>query len=367
MPVNILGIGTAVPRHRISQQEAAQAAVLLARCTPEQGNVVAALYRHTEIAGRHMVIGRDVLGDVLNGTCKSGSRFVPDGPDDSGPNTADRMRIYEREALPMALEASTRALEESECVAAEITHLVTVSCTGFAAPGFDVGLIKQLQLPPTVERTHIGFMGCHGALNGLRLARAFIEADSRARVLLCATELCSIHYHYSWNPKRMVGNALFADGAAALVAASEKDDDGSNWRIEANASCLFPNCENALTWSIGNRGFDMTLSTRVPSLIAAYLRSWVVRWLAECGLTMDAIGSWAIHPGGPRILTTVEESLGLSIGSTSASREVFAQFGNMSSPTVLFIVDRLRKLGAPRPCVALGFGPGMTVEGALFD
>ncbi len=239
---------------------------------------------------------------------------------------------------------------------------MTVSCTGFAAPGFDLGLIQSLELRPTVERTHVGFMGCHGALNGLRVARAYADADPAARVLLCAMELCSIHYHYAWNPKRLVGNALFADGAAALVGMAGAAD----WCASAAGSCLFPRSAHAMTWSIGDHGFDMTLSAKVPGLIADNLRPWLEQWLRGLGLVIADVGSWAVHPGGPRIVSAVESALDIGGTQTQVSREVLAQFGNMSSPTVLFILQRLREAGAPRPCVAIGFGPGLVAEAALF-
>jgi predicted naringenin-chalcone synthase len=366
MGLAILGMGTAVPPHRVSREEAIEAAKKLANCDPDKAASLTVLYNHTDIAGRYMIIGREVLRDVLQGTRQSGSRFVPRGPKDRGPDTAERMRIYEREALPLAWEASQTALSAAQVDAAAITHLVTVSCTGFAAPGFDIGLIKKLNLPATVARTHIGFMGCHGAFNALRVARAFVDAEPHARVLICATELSSLHYYYTWNPKRMVGNALFGDGAAALVADRATDSPSRHWRHVACGSCVFPESEQALTWSIGNHGFDMTLSTRVPNLIAAHLGPWLQGWLAALDLTIAQVGSWAIHPGGPRILNVVEEALALGKGTTAASRHILTEFGNMSSPTILFILECLRRRTAPLPCVALGFGPGMVVEGMLF-
>src|SRR5262249_751861 len=154
------------------------------------------------------------------------------------------------------------------------------------APGFDVGLIKSLGLPPEVERTHVGFMGCHGALNGLRVARSFVESQPPARVLLCAVEISSIHYYYCWDPKRMVGNALCANGAAALVGAAGNQGKSSDWQAQTNGSCVFADSEYAMTWSIGNHGFDMTLSAKIPNLIAAHLRPWLEQWLGSLNLTI---------------------------------------------------------------------------------
>jgi prepilin-type processing-associated H-X9-DG protein len=264
----------------------------------------------------------------------------------------------------LALRASRIALGDAGLAPGEITHLITVSCTGFRAPGVDVELIKGLVLPPTTQRTHLGFMGCHGALNGLRVARAFTGSDPDARVLVCATELCVLHYHYNWDPQKMIANALFADGSAAVVGAAA--GPAGAWQVAASGACLFPDSEEAMTWSVGNHGFAMTLSRKVPGLIAANLRPWMERWLAGHGIQLGDVASWAIHPGGPRILEAAEEALGLSREATRVAREVFSAHGNMSSPTVLFIVDEMRRRRAPRPCVALGFGPGLAVEATLF-
>jgi predicted naringenin-chalcone synthase len=178
-------------------------------------------------------------------------------------------------------------------------------------------------------------------------------------------ELCVLHYHYDWDPQRLVANALFADGAAALVGVPEAAAPAGAWRVAANGACLFPDSEEDMTWAIGDYNFEMTLSKRVPGLIGAGLRPWLEGWLVGGGVTLKDVASWAIHPGGPRVLGAVEEALGLGSEAAVASREVFAACGNMSSPTVLFILEQLRSRGAPRPCVALGFGPGLAAEAAL--
>jgi predicted naringenin-chalcone synthase len=366
MTLAILGLGTAVPPHAITQARAAEVAGIVCCRTAEHAAVVPALYRHTGIETRHMVFGDAVVRDVLGGTAETGSAFLPAGTaDDHGPSTGSRMEHYVAEAGPLAARAAAEALDQAGVAANAVTHLVTVSCTGFAAPGVDVGLIKGLHLPATVERSHIGFMGCHGAVNGLRVARAFTGADDAACVLLCAVELCSLHYHYGWDPKKMVANALFADGAAAVVGVSAAAAPAQAWQVAATASCLFPDSEHAMTWHIGDHGFEMTLSTRVPSLIGQRLRPWLAHWLGQNGLVLGEVGSWAVHPGGPRILSAVEESLGLERGALAVSREVLAACGNMSSPTLLFIIERLRRRQARLPCVALGFGPGLVAEAAL--
>jgi len=365
MSLAVLGIGTALPRYRYTQDDIVAVAQTASCRTPDEEEILEKLYRQTHIDTRHLVHAPVLINDIAQGTNESGTGYFSKGTDDRGPDTAERMAMYVRDALPLAKEASGKALENAKIQASSITHLVTVSCTGFSAPGFDVGLIKTLGLPAGVERTHVGFMGCHGALNGLRVSRGFVESQPQARVLLCAVEISSIHYYYCWDPKRMVGNALFADGAAALVGAPRIPGGANHWHARANGSCVFADSEYAMTWSIGNHGFDMTLSAKIPNLIAAHLRPWLEQWLGSLDLTIADIGSWAIHPGGPRVVSSVEEALGLPARTAWASYQVLAECGNMSSPTVLFILDRLRESNSPRPCVALGFGPGLTVEAAL--
>lgn len=351
MSLEILGLGTALPRSPANQERAAELTSRYSGHDEQQARWLADLYQMTGIQGRHLVM-LDRL-DVL------------EAPDihPRGPSTGWRMATYDQDIRPLALTAARRALEDSATPPAAITHLVTVSCTGFAAPGFDIGLIRALGLAATTQRTHVGFMGCHGALNGLRVARAFAEADPEARVLVCAAELCSLHFQLGFDAGLSVANALFADGAAALVGAAGGRAD---WRIVANGSCLVPDSEDAMRWRIGDHGFEMGLSKRIGGLIGGHLRPWLVDWLGRLGLTIDAIATWAVHPGGPKILDEVVAALDLPRSAVDDSRAVLTDYGNMSSPTILFILDRLRRRAAARPCVALAFGPGLVVEAALF-
>ena len=362
MSLTILGLGTATPPHSIPQDEAAELAKAFCCQTHEQARLLPMLYKRTHIDRRGSVLLEEIKGSGLQQ-----SFFSPAvGDADQGPSTGQRMQRYAQEAAPLALAAARRALTESQLTAAQISQLITVSCTGFVTPGVDIRLIKELGLAKTISRTHIGFMGCHGALNGLRVASAMLDADPHARVLLCAVELCSLHFCYGWDSEKVVANALFADGAAALIAAPAVRETIEAWQVAANGSCLFPDSEDAMTWRIGDHGFEMTLSASIPALLAAHLRPWLDHWLGQNNLTLHQIRSWAIHPGGPRILRTVAACLGLSDQTMGASREVLAECGNMSSPTLLFILDRLRVARAQRPCVALGFGPGLVAEAALF-
>jgi predicted naringenin-chalcone synthase len=362
MSFAIRGLATALPRYALSQEESATAIKTFFCQTEEQAQLLPVLFRRAGVKSRHSVLVKGLPGDL------NWQTFYPPstGPDDRGPKTSQRMEAYRSEAPLLAYQAASRALEDSSFTAPEMDHLITISCTGFYAPGIDVHLIKGLGLSPTIQRTHIGFMGCHGALNGLQVASAITAADSSAKVLLCALELCSLHLHYGWNPQSIVPHALFADGAAAVVGTAESNTSDDEWKLAATGSCLFPNSEHGMTWNIGDHGFEMTLSADVPDLLLTQLRPWLEGWLKDNDLAVSSIGSWAVHPGGPRILSAVGACLGIQSSFLDVSAEVLSTCGNMSSPTVLFILERLRKQQAARPCVALAFGPGLVAEAALF-
>ncbi len=358
----LLGHGAAVPQFHADDKEALQFALDRFARDEKDRRTLPILYRMAGVKRRHTVLLKAPEGRPAEE--RYSLLYDPAGPDDMGPSTSERMAVYEESAVSLAVEASRKALDASGVVGSDITHLVTISCSGFFAPGVDVALMNALVLPPTVARTHVGFMGCHGALNGLRVARGFGLSDPKAVVLVCAVEVCSIHYHYGFDPEKVVANALFADGSAATVGRA--GDSGAGWPIRATGSCLLPDSEDAMTWRIRDNGFEMTLSPKVPARIEEHLRPWLEGWLTEHGLALEDIATWAVHPGGPRILSSVAKALDLPKGTLDPSHDVLKQFGNMSSPTILFIIERLRAAQAPLPCVALGFGPGLIAEAVLF-
>jgi predicted naringenin-chalcone synthase len=359
MNPSILGVGTATPPCRVPQADALRAAKRLG--TGGSSPLLETVYRRSGISSRSQVLGERFMSDVLNESALSGSPFLPDAKArPRGPSTAERMAVYAREAPPLAVEAARAALLDSGTPAARVTHLVTASCTGFDSPGVDVSLIEELGLSPSAERVQVGFMGCHAAVNALRAARAISLGDPSAVVLLTCVELCSIHYHYGDAPDRLVANAIFADGAAALVMGR-----GDGPEAAATGSRLIPGSRAAMAWSVGDHGFEMTLGKEIPKLIETHLGGWLGDWLASHGLTREAVGGWAVHPGGSRILDAAGRALGLAPDDLADSRAVFAEYGNMSSPTVLFVLRRMMLAGRPRPWVLLGFGPGVVAEAAL--
>lgn len=372
MSFQILGLGTALPVHSISQAGAATfATTAVAPESCDSNNMPAliqALYRRAGVHSRHSVLLETSSDDEA-----TAERFyrAAHGPEDRGPGTAVRMQRYEHDAPRLASRAAASALNNADLDPRAITHLVTVSCSGFSAPGVDLYLIEKLGLNRTVSRTHVGFMGCHGALNGLRVARAIALSEPDAVVMVCAVELCSLHHQYGWDPQKIVANSLFADGAAAVIGRGAEDRSATKGvfpgGVAGNYSFVIPDTSEMMTWRIGDHGFEMTLSPEVPGIITRYLPSALEEFLGRFNLKISDVQSWAIHPGGPRILAATAEAAGLSDVQMDPSVSILQRCGNMSSPTVLFILEELRRREAATPCVMLGFGPGLNVEMALLQ
>ena len=362
MTTSILGLGLALPEHSISQADAAACAVASCVATDKQRQLAPRLYQRSGVQTRYSVL----LNSSTNGVSASQTYYAPSSEQHPlGPTTAERMQTYRQNAGDLACRAAVQSLERSGIEAQAITHLVTVSCSGFDAPGVDIQLIEQLGLSPRVSRTQVGFMGCHGALNGLRVAKAYAQADPQARVLLVAVELCSLHYQYGWTNERIVSNSLFADGAAAIVVGETEGKAEELWSVGADLAEIIPHSQDAMTWRIGDNGFEMTLSAAVPELIRQHLKPRLTEWLAGHGLTLDDIAGWAIHPGGPRILQACQQALDLSDAALAPSYDVLRRCGNMSSPTVFFVLDALQQRGVEGATLALGFGPGLAIEASL--
>ncbi|HTV47044.1 MAG TPA: type III polyketide synthase [Phycisphaerae bacterium] len=363
--VAILGIGTATPPH--ADQTLMTDRIAEMCCTTDgQKAWLARVFLRSGVQRRG-----SVLIDSDNQLSKSKEFYPPPSTSNQhGPSTAVRMRRYAAEAPPLGAAAATSALAAARTSPATVTHLISVSCTGFSAPGLDIQLIRRLGLRPDVRRLHLGFMGCHAACNALAAARDAVLADPEALVLVCCVELCTLHFAYGWNPETLIVNGLFGDGAAAAVVGRPFSDSGGHcrvWRLRTTASRLLPESLEAMTWNIGDHGFSMTLSPEVPDLISRHLRPWCESWLAGCELSIAGIKNWAIHPGGPKVLTAAAMALGLDESALCCSRDVLAAHGNMSSATILFLLQRIAELNASGPCVALGFGPGLMAEAMLLD
>ncbi|MFM1802543.1 MAG: hypothetical protein RJA81_1895 [Planctomycetota bacterium] len=357
--MEIYGMGTAVPEHYISQMDSAMIAKNCVDVPANHMRVFDEIYRRSGVKKRHSVILESSHGPLD----ERQSFYLGQEP-----STSQRMSQYEAHARELAISSAREALNFSGLEPSLITHIVSVSCTGFCSPGFDIALIKELSLNSSVARTHIGFMGCQGAMNALRVAHGFVTADPNAVVLLCSTELCSIHQYAHWDAEKIVANALFADGSASVVLGRSENRNANRIRMIGSGSTLIENTTEAMSWRIADHGFEMTLSSAVPHLIANTIQPWMENWLSEFGLQRSSIRSWAVHPGGPRILSAFADAMEIPKTSLDQSFEILAQYGNMSSATILFILKSMMELN-PEPgfLVAVAFGPGLTVEAALFE
>ncbi|NUP75233.1 MAG: type III polyketide synthase [Sinomonas sp.] len=308
------------------------------------------------------------------------------------PTTKTRNDLFVREGTPLFVETARSALNKADGIRPEdVTHVITVSCTGFFNPGPDYRIVRELGLRPSVQRFHLGFMGCYAAFPALRAAKLFCEADPKAVVLVSIVELCTLHVRSSNNPDTILGASLFADGAAAaVVSARDLPLTRPALSLDAFETTLTPVGEETMAWNIGDRGFEMVLGTYVPHIIDEHITGALEPLLARdpalAGRPHPEIEHWAIHPGGRSIVDKVVTRLGLSEDQAVPARETLRNFGNMSSATVMFVLEYILGLpwaaangqpregragaadgaqpGSERVC-AMAFGPGLTVETAL--
>ena len=334
----LLGLGHATPPRRVAQSELA---VLQADRWGFRDGERALWERIVRGSG---VERRAIVADV--------ERILAMG-------TAERMEEFARHAPPVAIEASRTALAAAGVAPHAITDVVTVSCTGFSSPGVGHALVEGLGLPRSTRIGQVGFMGCFGGVVGLRTAAGLAALDPGATVLVCCVELCSLHFRPDRDPQNLVASALFADGAAAAVVAARADGEHAIGPISPGRSRILPASRDAMTWTVTDAGFAMTLSREVPPAIAAALGPF---------LGESPAAALAVHPGGPGVLDAVEAGVAASghpvdARSIPASRAVLRDHGNMSSGSVLVTLERLLAGGvAARPIDLLAFGPGLTVD-----
>ena len=363
MSTYISSIGTAVPQYESKQQDIASFMAKAHNLDEAQGRKLKSLYRATQIDTRY-----SVLQDYT--TKQEAYSFFPNTSDlEPFPTTAKRMSVYRKEAIKLSRDAIQNCLTNMpEMAYSEITHLITISCTGMYAPGLDIELVQELNLRPNTMRTAINFMGCYAAFNGLKVADAICKADKKAKVLMVAVELCTLHFQKEYSNDNLFANALFADGAAAVVLESNPAQKPA-LSIERFSCVLDENSSEDMAWKIGDHGFEMRLSAYVPSVIQKGINNLSNQLLEGIDLSHDEIDYYAIHPGGKKILDVIQQELGLDPDDTCVSREVLRKYGNMSSPTVLFVLQSILNKVSPddhsKHIMTFAFGPGLTMESAL--
>lgn len=365
MRVVIGAIGLRTPSGVLSQAQALDLMVREAQLDGERLRLARAVFARSGIGQR---------GSVICDASGGQSMFTGHA---QAPGTAARMEAYARLAPPLAEGAAREALQMDATDGASVTHLVTASCTGFAAPGVDLALIARLGLRATTSRVHVGFMGCHAAINALATAAAIVQADPSRVVLLVCVELSTLHLQPTSRDDQIVSGALFGDGAAACIVRAAREAEGGD-QPEAGAICatgstIIPNSAEVMGWHVGDFGFSMTLGPRVPELIGEHVGAFLAPLLAGQGISDPRAARWCVHPGGPRVLEAVRASMNLPAEALQASREVLHDHGNMSSATVLFILQRLREHARRNateqrgPIVLLAFGPGLCAEAAVVE
>jgi predicted naringenin-chalcone synthase len=275
------------------------------------------------------------------------------------PSTAARMALYRDAARTLAGQAIGALDMQAERDA--ITHLIVATCTGFTAPGLDFDIMRDANLAPSVERTMVGFMGCFAAVNALKLARHIVRSEPDAKVLVVNLELSSLHLQEQWELEKMLSFLLFGDGCGAYLVSAQP----FGLVLERFHAEVLPRTSELITWQIGDQGFEMHLSGQVPGRIRRWLRERGATLLGNRTVSNKAL--WAVHAGGRSILDAVQQGLALPPDALRFSRDILRDFGNMSSATLVFILERiLRSSQATGDGIAMAFGPGLTVETFAF-
>jgi alpha-pyrone synthase len=349
----ITAIGTANPVNRFSQATIAD--FMLHTMTLHNGDSrkLKTIFKASGIEYRHSVI--EDYGKTTDFTFYSqAENFEP------VPTTEKRISLFRANAVNLS---NTIDLQE-------VTHLIVVCCTGMYAPGLDIDLVKQLKLKSTVQRTAINFMGCYAAFNALKIADAFCKTDSSAKVLIVCTELCSLHFQREGSEDNILANALFGDGSAALLVESNSNS-ALKLKLENFHSDLSKDGEQFMAWTVGDLGFEMKLSAYVPEIIKGGIKDLTYSLLKKISKNMSDIKHFAIHPGGKKILQAIEAELGITPEQNASAYKVLEQFGNMSSPTVLFVLNEVIKTlsheNRNERILSFAFGPGLTLESMVLN
>ena len=367
MDACLYGVATSVPRHTATQRHSHQFMHQVVRARAEADEYDrAALF----LDGIHEGCGIERRYSVIDDFTKSDPEQFEFFPKNWAlqpfPGTAARMEIYEKYSVELSTRAARDALKQAGVSPREVTHLVVVTCTGAFAPGPDILLVQRLGLRPDTRRTVVGFMGCYGAFNGLRLAEQILAFDEDAVVLQVCVELCSLHFQRDLDPETIVGNCLFGDGCAAAVWAGEGRGGKSLGKVATSHCHITDDSLDQMQWHIGDFGFSMVLDVAIPATLLEGGARFVDVLLDRARLHKDDVAGWLVHPGGPRIIDAVRDAAGLDEREMTLSRSVLRDFGNMSSATILFVLQRyLERRNKQGPMVLLGFGPGLTMEGAV--
>ncbi|PRY89909.1 type III polyketide synthase [Mongoliibacter ruber] len=354
---HIVSIGTASPGEAIPQLQISEFMKIAHGLDKIDSRKLNFVYKHSGISSRH-----SVLQDFNHADPKSFDFFPKNKDLAPFPSTKQRMQEFRKQAFPLAKKAISQCLQNAMTYPVEITHLVLVSCTGMFAPGLELEIMDKMGFNSNVERYSIHFMGCYASFNALKLADRICDSSPKAKVLIVSVELCTLHFQKDYNEDNLLANAIFGDGAAAALVCK----DAKGLKIKKYDSQVFKEGENDMAWTIGDFGFEMKLSKYVPDLLQKGLEKITDHLESLYGISK--IKNFAVHPGGKQILQKVESAFGINESQNQPSHKVLNQFGNMSSATILFVLQHwLEEEVLDGGILALGFGPGLTLETLLLE
>lgn len=358
----LIDIETASPPYKVSQIKAAGELKNRMTGSPAAGRLIDMAAAHSGIDQRFIVIP-DADKDIDD-------KFYSNNGKHISPDTKKRMDEYEKWSKILSKSAVQNLLSRTGFNSGEINKIITISCTGFFAPGLDYYLINEFSLSPQVKRINIGFMGCAASLIGFASVIEAMNTAGNSNVLMVSTEICSLHLQTEPTRDNILANMIFADGcAAALFSNSSEFRSKIKLDLIQTDSILFKNSSEFMGWKIGNNGFEMILSSELPKIILGEAVPALLRILKERGIDKESIKHWALHPGGRAILDSLQKGINLSDKQMEASRTVLRNFGNLSSASILFVLKELLRSGKIQKdelCCAVAFGPGLTMEVALF-
>lgn len=363
----IVNISTALPAYKYKQSDLADFMSELFQYPKQQKRKLKLMYAKSGIASRYSVIPD--FSSLMDERV-----FFPKTDDlEPFPTIENRMQYFNKNALPLCIKAIEECVKE-KINKKQITHLITVSCTGLSAPGLDIDIVQHLQLNENINRTSINFMGCYAAVHGLKQADYICKSEPNAIVLIICVELCTIHFQKTDTLDNITANLLFADGAAASLIVPDNyvaKNKLKGLKIKNFHSQISLNGRSDMAWQLSSTGFLMTLSSYIPQLIEKGFKTFFNKALHELKLTQKDITHWAIHPGGRKIVEVIQKELTIASNDLESTYRVLKNYGNMSSPTILFVLKDIwdTKINRDKKELIFGaaFGPGLTMESVILE
>jgi predicted naringenin-chalcone synthase len=359
----IVSIGTAVPEYG-TEQNVILGFMKEAYSDDTASRKLNVLFKHSGISTRYSTVpdfDKTKLKNVLFNEKQDTS------------TVENRLNVFKEKAVPLAIEAISNVFKKINTNISDfgVTHLITVSCTGLYAPGIDSELIEELNLPNDIFHISVNFLGCNAAFHALKIADLITRSDDNAKVLIVCVELCTLHFQPKNNHDNLLSNTIFGDGAAAVIITSNKYQNNQKQKslvINGFYSLLLPKGKDLMGWNITPVNFEMILDAKIPDFIGNEINAIILKASEKFNIEPNTIKKWAVHPGGKKILDTIKKELQLNEEDLKYSYKILDEYGNMSSPTILFVLNELmeEKQNKNDSIFSIGFGPGLSIETALF-